>query len=283
MEWSIVPLRDGRREIHQYVAIQRDVTSRVEADRRLRARRKPRNVAPIARSHQSRALLLARAWSGSGEQGSPLGHVQRQVLAVLFANIVGFLRASLKRCRQEQVVELLRAIHAWMEQVIFLRTRARSRAISATVLAIFGVPEPGGAMPSGRFPARMSCRSLRGIGTGEVLNLPDIRIGIGLHYGSAVLGDIGTERYVEFAVIGDTVNAASRLQQATRSLSCDLVVSQDLVRAVMDKTKGSEQRALLRRLQHHGDHPRALPGRRSLDVWGWMLTQGAHTIRHDRL
>jgi adenylate cyclase len=67
-------------------------------------------------------------------------------------------------------------------------------------------------------------------------------------------------------VIGDTVNAASRLQQASRTLDCDVVVSRDLVRAVTDQARGSEQRALLQRLQHHGDL--SIRGRsQALEVW----------------
>jgi adenylate cyclase len=56
-----------------------------------------------------------------------------------------------------------------------------------------------------------------------------IRVSFGLHYGPVVLGDIG-QTCLEFAVIGSTVNAASRLEALTRALDCELVASEDLVR-----------------------------------------------------
>src|SRR6202043_4056774 len=55
-----------------------------------------------------------------------------------------------------------------------------------------------------------------------------LRVSFGLHYGPVVLGDIGLT-CLEFAVIGSTVNAASRLEGLTRALGCALVASDDLV------------------------------------------------------
>jgi adenylate cyclase len=59
-----------------------------------------------------------------------------------------------------------------------------------------------------------------------------LAIGIGLNYGPAVLGDVGSEHSMSFTVIGDTVNTASRLQGLTRTLETPLVVGDALVRAV---------------------------------------------------
>jgi adenylate cyclase len=59
---------------------------------------------------------------------------------------------------------------------------------------------------------------------------PPITIGIGLHYGDAVLGDIGGEGRLEFTVIGDTVNVASRLEALTRTLSATIIASDTLMR-----------------------------------------------------
>jgi adenylate cyclase len=57
---------------------------------------------------------------------------------------------------------------------------------------------------------------------------PPIKLSLGLHYGQVVLGDIGLSR-LEFAVIGTTVNVASRLESLTRELKCALIASDDLV------------------------------------------------------
>jgi adenylate cyclase len=54
-----------------------------------------------------------------------------------------------------------------------------------------------------------------------------LRIGVGLHYGPAVVGDIGEGESVTPAVIGATVNLASRLERATRTLDAEIVMSED--------------------------------------------------------
>ena len=58
-----------------------------------------------------------------------------------------------------------------------------------------------------------------------------------------MLGDIGDERHLEFAVVGDTVNVASRLQELTRTLGTPLVVSAALVEAV--RVEGGERADLV--------------------------------------
>ena len=60
---------------------------------------------------------------------------------------------------------------------------------------------------------------------------PPLAIGIGLNYGPAVIGDVGSGQNLSFSVIGDTVNTASRLQGLTRTLGTPLVVADALVAA----------------------------------------------------
>jgi adenylate cyclase len=62
----------------------------------------------------------------------------------------------------------------------------------------------------------------------RLADLP-LAIGIGLNYGPAVLGDVGT---ASFTVIGDTVNIASRLQDLTRELKTPLVVADAILRQI---------------------------------------------------
>jgi adenylate cyclase len=56
-----------------------------------------------------------------------------------------------------------------------------------------------------------------------------LRIGIGLHAGPAIVGEMGFERVSSLTAIGDTVNTASRLEALTKEYGAELVVSQDLL------------------------------------------------------
>ena len=76
----------------------------------------------------------------------------------------------------------------------------------------------------------------------EAAGEPAIRAGFDLHYGPAVLGDIGANR-LEFAVIGDTVNVASRVEALTRELGVELAATEALCAQVQAES-GPEEAAL---------------------------------------
>jgi class 3 adenylate cyclase len=274
MEWSIVPLKNERGEVYHYVAVQRDVSPRIEAEQRLQEAQAAERAAERARANLAR-YFSPKLVETLAAKDQPLGAVRRQNLAVLFADVVGFTRLS-EILDPEEVMEILRDIHSWMEKAIFRHDGSIEGYIGDAVLAIFGFPETGGKDASNA----LSCTydlliAAQHWNQGRTSKgLAPIHIGIGLHYGPVVLGDVGTEEYVDFTVIGDTVNTASRLQQATRSLRCDLVVGQELVNAIKDENEREDTTNLLERLQPRGDL--AIRGRtQAVGIWTLTLESTA--------
>ncbi len=199
---------------------------------KLRELDRRRAAAERARSNLSRyfspnlVALLA-------DRDEPLGAVRRQTVAVLFVDIVGFTRMS-ERLAPEAVVTMLRQFHERMTAQIFACGGTVEKYIGDAIFAVFGLPEP---TPEDAVNA-LRCADLMTAALAE-WNIERARegeqplaIGIGLNYGPAVIGDVGSEHSMSFTVIGDTVNTASRLQGLTRSLGTPLVVGDALVGAV---------------------------------------------------
>jgi len=159
----------------------------------------------------------------------PLKQVRSQNVAVLFVDIVGFTAFAAVRT-PEEVVRTLREFHALMEQEVFRHSGTLDKYLGDGLMATFGTPfagkdDAGNAL---RCAQAMMAAADRWSGEREAAGQAPIRVSFGLHYGPVVLGDIGLT-CLEFAVIGSTVNAASRLEGLTRALGCALVASDDLI------------------------------------------------------
>ncbi len=160
----------------------------------------------------------------------PLKQVRTQNVAVLFVDIVGFTAFADART-PEEVVRTLRDFHALMEQEVFRHNGTLDKYLGDGLMATFGTPFVGKADASNalRCAQAMIAAADRWNNQRKTAGETPIRVSFGLNYGPVVLGDIGLT-CLEFAVIGSTVNAASRLEALTRALDCALVASDDLIK-----------------------------------------------------
>ncbi len=212
------------------------------------------------------------------------GQMRRQNVAVLFADIRDFT-AMAEAMPPEQVMHLLRRFHSVMEAQVFDHGGTLEKYIGDAMLASFGVPSEG---PNDAARAMACSRAmLQAIAAwnaerraaGEV----PLALGIGLNYGPAVQGDIGTARSMSYAVIGDTVNTTSRLQGLARDLGRPLIASEALVARVRDEL-GEHATDVLDGLEPLGEQ--SLKGRtRSIAIWGLPAadTQNPSTDRVEPL
>jgi adenylate cyclase len=194
----------------------------------------------------------------------PLGGVRSQDVAVLFADIVGFTRYA-EESTPDDVISLLRGLHAALEEVVFAHRGTLDKYMGDGLMASFGTPNPSSADAANAiaaaFAMQESVARLNAERTGR--GLEPIRLSVGVHFGPVILGDIGNARRMEFAMLGDTVNVASRLEATTRTLSCGIVISQSVIEAVSDNDIRERYR---RDMRFHKGLP--LKGRNEgVDVW----------------
>jgi adenylate cyclase len=152
-------------------------------------------------------------------------------IVVMFADLRGFTRLAESRLPYDVVYVLNRYFSAMGGAIEGLGGHV-DKFVGDGIMALFGLdsPAPVAARSALAAAASMSSALVQlNRELGHDLGEP-LRMGIGLHVGPAIVGELGWGRAVGLTAIGDTVNAASRLEALTKELKAELVLSERLAR-----------------------------------------------------
>jgi len=151
----------------------------------------------------------------------------KQVATVLFSDIRSFTSIS-ERLEPEEVVTFLNDYLQRMVDIVFDEGGIVDKFIGDAVMAIFGAPfpKPDDALRAVRCAHRMIAGLEQFNQSQSEKGGVQIRIGIGVHTGPLIAGNIGSDRKMEYTVIGDTVNIASRVQDLNKEFKTEIIITQ---------------------------------------------------------
>ena len=161
---------------------------------------------------------------------------EKTTVTVLFSDIRNFTTIS-EKLDAHEVVEFLNRYFESICAIILEEGGTIDKYIGDAVMVQFGAPVP---YPDHAARALRTALAMREAAVDfkswmserfADRNLPAFNIGIGIHTGEAIVGNVGSSRRMEYTVIGDTVNLASRLESASKTLGCMIVTSSETLKA----------------------------------------------------
>ena len=183
---------------------------------------------------------------------------ERREICVLFSDIRNFTQLS-EHLPPEVVTDFLNRYFEHMARAIHRHGGTVDKFIGDGIMAFFGAPMIGEDPCGGAY--RSAREMLTEVGVfnreQEARGGPQIAIGVGLHFGPALVGYIGSSDRHAYSAVGDTVNTASRLEGLTKELGYPIVMS-SAVQDALTEMAGIESL---------GVHP--VKGRAPIEVFGW--------------
>jgi adenylate cyclase len=168
---------------------------------------------------------------------SQLGGVRKDV-AVLFSDVRGFTAMS-ERAEPEAVVAQLNEYLAEMVGIVFRHHGTLDKFIGDAVMAVWGTVTSDGPRGDCLRAVRAALAMLETVETmrrrWKAEARAELELGIGLNFGPAIFGNIGSEEKMEPTVIGDAVNLASRLEGTTKQYGVPIVLSGTVAEYVRDE------------------------------------------------
>lgn len=206
------------------------------------------------------------------EASDGTGRLEGQELTatVMFADIRGFT-TSVEQRPASQVIGILDRYLARMSETVMAHGGTVVSYLGDGIMAVFGAPlsQPDHADRAVRAALEMLGSAIPAVNrwlVEQTSDVPALRIGIGLHSGPVASGTVGSDRRLEYAVVGDTTNTASRIESMTKELDVPLLVSESTERHLSE--------ALRDELEEAGVH--TLRGR-SASVRLWTCRTASHT------
>ncbi|MCW6035160.1 GAF domain-containing protein [Spirulina subsalsa FACHB-351] len=161
-----------------------------------------------------------------GEQSMMVG--ERKDVSILFSDIRGYTTMT-ENVEATEVVALLNQYFETMVEAVFNYQGTLDKFIGDALMAVFGAPLPlaeNHAWLAVQSALDMRHRLAEFNQKCVFENQPQIRFGIGISSGEVVSGNIGSNKRMDYTVIGDAVNLSSRLESLTKEYACDIIISE---------------------------------------------------------
>jgi adenylate cyclase len=176
-------------------------------------------------------LLPPFAYAADGERRVDIAQGSEREIAIMFADIRGFTELSEGRLPYD-VVFILNRYFATVGRAVESAGGRIDKFLGDGAMALFGIDMGAAAgCRAALAAARQMSERLAGLNASLRAEIDrPIRIGIGIHCGATIIGEMGYGTAAAITAIGDAVNTASRLEELTKEYGCELVVSEEVVR-----------------------------------------------------
>lgn len=160
---------------------------------------------------------------------------KKSEVVILFSDIRSFTSFS-ESNSPEDVVAFLREYHSRMVEIIYEFGGTIDKFLGDGIMVTFGTPKPNPDDCNRAIKCALSMRNALKKFNEErsKLGFPNTEIGIGIHFGSVVSGNIGSESRLEYTVIGDSVNLASRIESQCKEFGRDILFSEIFANKIDD-------------------------------------------------
>jgi len=160
---------------------------------------------------------------------------ERRRVTVLMSDLRGFTAMS-EHMKPEKVVEMINEYFTEMVDIVFKYEGTLDKFIGDSIFAVFGAPIAHGDDPRRAVKAALEMQdALRRINRLRSTNgYPELKMGIAINTGEVVAGNIGSEKRMEYTVIGDTVNTTARMEALNREWGTDFLMSRETYQSVQD-------------------------------------------------
>ncbi|MBI5393885.1 MAG: adenylate/guanylate cyclase domain-containing protein [Verrucomicrobia bacterium] len=165
---------------------------------------------------------------------------QERHLVVFFSDIRNFT-TIFEKGDPKTLVELLNEYLSAMSLIVNRHGGTLDKYIGDAIMAFWGAPTSRGPQEDAlrAISAALEMRKELGVLQRQWAekNYPEIKIGIGIHAGTALVGEVGSQQRSEYTAIGDTVNTASRIEGINKETGTDLLISEAAYNLVKDRLK----------------------------------------------
>lgn len=164
------------------------------------------------------------------------GDGEKRSVSILFLDIRGFTEFSEKRSPEEIFFEFLNRLFGFIIEIVHRNNGIINKFLGDGLMAVFGAPIDS---EEHRRESVQAALDILGVVEGRMRSreIPAFKFGVGIHSGEAMTGNVGSETRMEYAIIGDVVNVASRLEKATKTVGARLLISGDVYAGVAEEAR----------------------------------------------